>query len=42
MESDMNGSILGEGVSNMNVTMETDVEDVRTLAKSYLIFKIGK
>ena len=38
----MNDSILGDGVSNITVTMETDVEDVRTLAKSYLIFKIGK
>ena len=38
----MNGSIPGDGISNMNVTMETDVQDVRTLAKSYLIFKIGR
>ena len=38
----MNGSILEDGISNITVTMEADVEDVRTLAKSYLIFKIGK
>ena len=38
----MNGSIPGDGVSNMNVTIETDVEDVRTLATSYLMYKIGK
>ena len=38
----MNGSIPGDGVSNITVTMAIDVEDVRTLATSYLMYKIGQ
>ena len=38
----MNGSNLGEGGSNMIVTIATDMEDVRTLATSYLMYKIGQ
>ena len=42
MDENGNGSILGNELSNMAVTMETDVEDIRTLAADYLMYKIGK
>ena len=42
MEITVNGSIRGDGVSNITVTTETEEQDVRTLAMSFLMFKIGK
>ena len=42
MDENGNGSILENEPSNMTVTTETDVEDVRTLAGDYLMYKIGR
>ena len=42
MEENGNGSILGNELSNVTVTIETDVGDVRTLAADYLMYKIGR
>ena len=39
MEITTNGSVLGDLLSNTYVTMET--EDVKMVATSYLMFKIG-
>ena len=36
----MTNSIFGNG--NMTVSVETDTEDVRTLATSYLMYKISE
>ena len=36
----MTDSIFGN--ENMTFTVETDTEDVRTLATSYLMYKIGE
>ena len=41
-EVGMNSSILGNRFGNMTVAMESDVRDVRMLATSYLIYKIGR
>ena len=41
MEADTNGSILGNQIGNLTVTIESDVTDVVMLATSYLIYKIG-
>ena len=40
MEESVTDSILGNG--NMSVTTEMDTVDVRTLATSYLMYKIGE
>ena len=40
MEENVTDSIFGNG--NMTVAVETDTEDVRTLATSYLMYKIGE
>ena len=42
VEADMNSNILGNGVGNTTVAMKSDVGDVRILATSYLIYKIGR
>ena len=42
MEESVHISILGDGVSNITVTTETEEQDARTVAISYLMFKIGK
>ena len=42
MEENGNGSILGNELTNMTVTMKTNVGDVRTLAEDYLMYKIGR
>ena len=43
VEADMDSSIHGNGVGNMtSVAMKSDVGDVRILATSYLIYKIGR
>ena len=39
MDESVNSSIHGDGVSNITAAMETDV---RTLAMSYLMYKIGE
>ena len=42
MEESLNENFRGNEFINMTVTMDTNVEDVRTLATSYLMFQIGK
>ena len=42
MEEIVNGSILGDGISNITFTTESEERDFRTLAMSYLMYKIGK
>ena len=42
MEEQVNNSLIGNGLSNMTVTLETGVVDVRTLATDYLMYKIGE
>ena len=43
VKTDMDSSILGNGDGKMTtVAMESDVGDVRMLATSYLIYKIGR
>ena len=37
-----NDSILGDGISNTTVAMEIDGDNFRTIAMSYLMYKIGR